>query len=74
MAQHNLGTQLHHGSRYTYSTNDQREVFQSKDGGPNVWFCSYSAWESALHKVCTQSKPCLTEKTMSDRARPIAKS
>ncbi len=57
MAQQNLGTQRHQGSRYDYSTSDQREVFQSKDGGPNIWFWSYPAWESALHKVCTEPKP-----------------
>jgi hypothetical protein len=57
MAQQNLGTQLHKGNRYDYSTSDQREVYQSKDGGPNIWFCSYPAWERALHRVCTEPAP-----------------
>jgi hypothetical protein len=45
-----LGTQEHAADTYTYEQIGLH-VFQRKNGGPAVWFCSSAAWENSLHKV-----------------------
>lgn len=55
-----LGTQTHAKlGVFTYVTMDGLQVYQIPNiGKPNgekpVWFCSISAWENAMHKVCDQ--------------------
>jgi hypothetical protein len=52
MEARHLGTQVTDGHTYEYFAHDDRDVFQQKDGGVFVWFCSLPSWERNLHMVC----------------------